>query len=95
MAENYDRSPDRGGSFGKAMERSRQLSETIRRAFVEFLKVPTIVIIGFLLLALVMFVIDESRAAYGPSSEAAWGGLFSDPQASRDFLGLIAVSTAE
>ena len=70
----------------------RQLWETIRRAFVEFLMIPTLVIGGFLLLALVMFVIDGSRNGYGADPAARWGGLFSDPQASRDFLGVIATS---
>jgi hypothetical protein len=50
MANNHDRSPDRGGSFANAGEKSRRLWETIRRAFVEFLKIPTFVIAGFLLL---------------------------------------------
>ena len=70
----------------------RQLWETIRRAFVEFLMVPTLVIGCFLLLALVMYVIDASRSPYGAAPAAKWGGLFSDPQASRGFLGVIATS---
>ena len=70
----------------------RQLWETIRRALVEFLIVPTLVIGGFLLLALAMYVIDASRSPYGADPASRWGGLFSDPQASRGFLGVIATS---
>jgi uncharacterized membrane protein len=72
---------------------SNQLWETVRRAFVEFLTIPTLVIVGFLALALVMFILDEARiASKGPASKAMWGGLFSDAQATRDFLGVIAAS---
>jgi hypothetical protein len=63
MTDNHDHSRDRSGFFAKARETSRQSWETIRRAFVEFLKIPTLVIAGFLLLALVMFVLDEARIA--------------------------------
>ena len=93
MTDNHDHSRDRSGFFAKARETSRQSWETIRRAFVEFLKIPTLVIVGFLLLALVMFVLDEARIAnQGPASQAMWRGLFSDAQAARDFLGVIAGS---
>jgi hypothetical protein len=65
----------------------------IRRAFVEFLKIPTLVIVGFLLLALVMYFLDAARIAKeGAASQAAWSGLFSDAQSARDFLGVIAGS---
>ncbi len=58
--------------------------ETLQRAFVEFLTIPTLVIAAFLLLALGMYLLDAGGGAGG------WGGLFSDPQATRDFLGVIA-----
>ena len=38
--------------------------ETIRRAFREFLAVPTLVILGFLLLAVGLYALDLSRPAW-------------------------------
>ena len=69
----------------KSAGSSRQSFENVRRAFVEFLTIPTMVIAGFLGLALVMHFLDSSGGA-----ASKWGGLFSDPQATRDFLGVIA-----
>jgi uncharacterized membrane protein len=93
MTERQDEPRDYASSFAKAGEMSNQLWETVRRAFVEFLTIPTLVIVGFLALALVMFILDEARiASKGPASKAMWGGLFSDAQATRDFLGVIAAS---
>lgn len=89
MAKNKDRS----GTFTKWRETLRQLLETIKRAFIEFLTVPTLVIAGFLLLAWGMFVLDDIRIAEdGSDRRTMWGGLFSDAQAARDFLGVIAAS---
>jgi uncharacterized membrane protein len=80
-------------SFIQVSEMSRRMWEVVRRAFVEFLTIPTLVIAGFLLLALVTFVLDEARIVNeGPGSHAKWRGLFSDVQATRDFLGVIASS---
>ena len=71
----------------------RQWAEAVRRAFVEFLTIPSLVIIAFLALASIMFILDETRiATKGPDAEAIWGGLFGDAQATRDFLGVIAGS---
>ena len=93
MAGNNDHSSQRSGSSKKAKHIPGQVLETIRRAFVEFLTIPTIVIAGFLALAVIMFVLDEARIVReGQASNAMWGGLFSDPQATRDFLGVIAAS---
>jgi hypothetical protein len=61
------------------LERLDRLWETIRRAFVEFLKIPTFVIVGFLLLAAVMYVLDAARIVNEEqASKAKWGGLFTD-----------------
>jgi len=93
MTNDHDHSPDWNGSLAKVREMSRQLWETVRRAFVEFLKIPTFVIAGFLLLAVITFILDEGRIAYeGAASKAIWRGLFSDAQATRAFLGVIAAS---
>jgi uncharacterized membrane protein len=61
----------------------------VRRAFVEFLTIPTLVIIGFLALALIAFFADQ-RWPQAAGQDAA--GLFSEAQASREFLGVIATS---
>jgi uncharacterized membrane protein len=75
------------------LERLDRLWETIRRAFVEFLKIPTFVIVGFLLLAAVMYVLDAARILNEEqASKAKWGGLFTDAQTTRDLLGVIAGS---
>lgn len=84
---------ERGGGFAPAKKMPGQLWENIHRAFVEFLTIPSLVIGGFLLLAMVMFVIDEAMSpAAAQTSTAMWGGLFSDTQTTRDFLGVIAAS---
>lgn len=93
MTDDRDRSPQHTGPAAEARHMAGTLWETIRRAFVEFLTIPTVVIVGFLLLAAVMFALDEARiTSKGPASNVMWGGLFSDPQATRDFLGVIAAS---
>jgi uncharacterized membrane protein len=75
------------------LERLGRLWETIRRAFVEFQKIPTFVIVGFLLLAAVMYVLDAARIVNEEqASKAKWGGLFTDAQTTRDLLGVIAGS---
>lgn len=88
MARTDDRSPDSGGRLSGVREWSRHALETLRRAFAEFLTIPTVVIGGFLILAFIMHAIDLAR----PASNGARGGLFSDAQGSRDFLGVIAGS---
>jgi uncharacterized membrane protein len=93
MRKNHDRSSQAPAFLAAARETSRRAWEIVRRAFVEFLTIPTFVILGFLLLAMITFLLDESRIVNeGPGSQAKWRGLFSDPQATRDFLGVIASS---
>lgn len=83
----------RPGPFAGSAQATRRIAKTIRRAFAEFLAIPTVVISLFLLLALSMYSVDAGRASYeGERSDALWGGLFSDVQATRDFLGVIAGS---
>lgn len=84
---------DRTGAFRKTTEILGHWLETIRRAFVEFLKMPSFVILGFLMLAAAMYILDEARIVKDvQTSNARWGGLFSDAQTARDFLGVIAGS---
>ena len=76
---------------GPPRQTIRHLWDTIRRAFIEFLKLPTIIIVGFLMLAAITYALDEARVASAgqPASEAS-KGFFRDAQAARDFLGVIA-----
>jgi len=93
MADDDEDKLIRAGAIANAVEALRLVIETTRRAFVEFLTIPTLVIAGFLLLALLTFVLDENRiAASGGTARQMWGGLFSDAQAARNFLGVIASS---
>ena len=93
MPNRHDDSLNLSAPFAKAGEASRQWWETVRRAFAEFLKIPTFVIVGFQLLAAVMYILDEARILHeGQESEAKWAGMFSDAQTTRDFLGVIAGS---
>ncbi|MCC6890470.1 MAG: DUF2254 domain-containing protein [Hyphomicrobiales bacterium] len=72
-------------------QKIRRLIETAHRGFIEFLKLPTIVIIGFLILAATTFVLDNARIpGDGQASDSVPEGFFRDAQAARDFLGVIA-----
>jgi prepilin signal peptidase PulO-like enzyme (type II secretory pathway) len=75
----------RPGGIAARVTLAHRPFETARRAFVEFLTIPTFVIGAFLLLAAATFMIDESQV-----SRPGWG--FSDDQVMREFLGLIAAS---
>jgi uncharacterized membrane protein len=93
MTDGQGRQPGSIGPLAVSAQATRRIAKAIRRAFAEFLAIPTAVISFFLLLALVMYVIDAGRAAHdGPRSENLWGGLFNDLQATREFLGVIAGS---
>lgn len=71
--------------FSRWARRAVRAVTTVRRAFAEFLTIPTLVIVGFLLLAILTTALDRHRP-----SEAAT--LFRDTQAARDFLSVIAGS---
>lgn len=93
MTDGQSRQPGSTGPLAVSAQVARRIAKTIRRAFAEFLAIPTVVISLFLLLAVVMYWIDAGRASYeGQGSEELWGGLFSNVQATRDFLGVIAGS---
>lgn len=68
---------------------ARHAVEAIRRAFKEFLTIPSVVIGGFLLLAIGTYFLDRARIGHHVPISA---GLFSDAQAARAFLGVIATS---
>lgn len=93
MNNERDHSRALGTAFARTRESLRHTIEVVRRSFVEFLTIPTVVIAAFLLLALLTFILDDSRNAGGEaSSQPMWFGLFSDTQAARDFLGVVASS---
>src|SRR5690349_654547 len=93
MTANGHRSATTSGRLPNARTSLRHAIEATRRAFAEFLTIPTLVIGIFLLLALGTYSLDQAHNAPRPSiSPPASGGLFSDPEAARGFLGVVAAS---
>lgn len=83
-----ERSPARQGRFARARKAFRRALETTRRAFAEFLAIPTAIIAGFLGLAVLAYLLDEARTVWaGPNAGLLGSRLFSDPGASVDLLG--------
>ena len=93
MTANGHRPARTSGRLSDARTSLRHAIEATRRAFAEFLTIPTIVIGGFLLLALATYFLDQAHNAPRLAiSTPASGGLFSDPEAARGFLGVVAAS---
>lgn len=91
MPPKQDRSPNHASYLSGARRRSRHVVATARRAFVEFLTIPTVVIVCFLLLAAATYFLDRAHIAReGPAAGLVYGILFSDPQSVGDLLGVIA-----
>ena len=66
---------------------ARRAVEQVRRAFSEFLTIPTLIIAGFMLVAFVMYRLDHVRIAHG------WPALIpGDHESIRTLLGTIATS---
>ena len=66
---------------------ARRAVEQVRRAFSEFLTIPTLIIVGFLLLAAAMYRLDQARIVQG------WPALIpGDHESIRTLLGTIATS---
>lgn len=86
-----DRPLSREGRVYRAWDLVRRAAEAVRRAFKEFLTTPSIVIGGFLLLAIGTYFLDRARIGHDAPSSA---GLFSDAQAARAFLGVIAPASS-
>lgn len=63
MERQASSEPRVGGTPGKALSRNRfeLLWEAVRRAFVEFLTIPTLVILGFLGLGVLAYYLDKLR----------------------------------
>ena len=65
--------------------------ETVRRAFREFLTVPTLVIVAFLLLTVGSSIIDHGHIAWlEPARKVLTTRVFADAKATSDLLGTIA-----
>lgn len=61
------------------------------RAYREFLRTPTIMVTGFLVLAVVMYLLDRNDGTWvGPLREVLKSRLFIDPRTTSDFLAAIA-----
>lgn len=66
------------------------VGDDIRRSFVEFLTLPTAIIVAFLLLAAGMHALDLNAAAWlGPPRAFLHRHLFADLTATRSLLGTI------
>ncbi|HEX6125276.1 MAG TPA: DUF2254 family protein [Pyrinomonadaceae bacterium] len=80
-------------------ERLIRTTDAVRRAFVEFLTVPTLLIAAFVALALASYMVDRSAAAWlKPAREFLQSHIFSSPRATSDLLiavasGIIAVTS--
>ncbi|HVF64748.1 MAG TPA: DUF2254 family protein [Casimicrobiaceae bacterium] len=75
-----------GGSRG-----ARAFFAAVRGAFAEFLLVPTCLIAGFVVLAVITFLIDRGEPAWlAPARQVLQTYVFADPQAAKDLLGAIA-----
>lgn len=73
--------------------RLKKFSETVRRAFVEFLRLPASIIIGFLLLAVVTSLLDFEHISWiEPVRAGIKRHLFSNAQATSGLLATIAGS---
>jgi uncharacterized membrane protein len=74
-----------------ASQRARDASQAIRRALSEFLAVPTLVIVGFLILAAGSYLLDQNRIAWlEPVREVLQERVFADAGATADLLSTIA-----
>lgn len=80
-----------GPGPGTAAEDRYDVIETIRRAFSEFLAVPTLMIAGFLLLAAGASAIDQGRISWlEPTRAVLKARVFADVTATADLLSTIA-----
>ncbi|HZJ10218.1 MAG TPA: DUF2254 family protein, partial [Trueperaceae bacterium] len=75
-----------GGNSGES-----ELLDTLRRAFREFLALPTLIIVGFLLLAAGTYVLDAGAADWiGPVREFLQARIFASAQGTSGLLGVVA-----
>jgi uncharacterized membrane protein len=65
--------------------------DTVRRAFSEFVKVPTAIIIAFLFLAVFSYLLDRSQLGWlQPARQLLKRHVFANPKATSDLLGAVA-----
>lgn len=85
----------RGSDGGSRVAEGRyaQLRDMIRQAFSEFLTIPTWIIVGFLMLSVVTYLLDQSDLqSLQPTREFLKSHIFADPQATSGLLSAIAGS---
>lgn len=76
---------------GRRKHRLRRIARAIREAFAEFLLIPTLVILGFMLLAAATFALDRGEAAWlAPLRDNLEALLFKDERATGELLSAIA-----
>lgn len=74
-----------------ALHRLSHAFDSVRRAFSEFLRIPTGMIAAFLCLAFFSYLLDRARlAALEPFRQLLKHHVFADPKATSDLLGAIA-----
>lgn len=92
MAEKNNNAASRN-LLEKTIDSYLKIWHTIRRAFREFLTVPTIVIFCFLLMAGGSYLLDGTQADWiGPFRHLMKSSIFADPKATSDLLSAIAAS---
>ncbi len=73
------------------IEAISRLWDTVRRSFSEFLALPSLVIVGFLLLSVGSYVLDRGEIAWlEPARTVLETHVFGDAQATSALLGTIA-----
>jgi uncharacterized membrane protein len=79
------------GKQAAALHRLSNTFDAVRRAFSEFLRIPTGIIVVFLLLAVCSYLLDQTRLAWlEPARQLLKRHVFADPKATSELLGAIA-----
>lgn len=74
----------------KIKEKNSEIFDGIKRAFVEFLTLPTLMIVGFLLLAVFTYAIDKVKIEWlQPLRQILKQHVFADAKATSDLLGAV------
>lgn len=74
----------------KVKEKNSEIFDDIKRAFVEFLTLPTLMIVGFLLLAVFTYVIDKAEIGWlQPLRQILKRHVFANAKATSDLLGAV------
>jgi len=75
----------------KSKEKNLNRLDAVKRAFTEFLALPTLIIAGFLLLAIASYAVDGAKiSSLAPVREILKRHVFSNAKATSDLLGAVA-----